>query len=159
MIQLHRNLGADWQTTGVQVFVVEGWWSKRHRRVAKVRLAPVPSSGISWSEGKGAIGRCWKTGAPHFVDLAAHFAPYEGVGSEAEWNLIPSDDRYGLTFGDFQRLRGKYGFVAVTPIVRRDKYIGCVTADMPPDGPNLSGPQVINILSGTALLVEAGGLV
>lgn len=160
LIQLHRDLGVDWETTGVQVFAKQGWWWwKRHRRLAKVRLSPVPSSGIVWSAGKGAIGRCWETGAPHAVDLAAHFAPYESIHTEEAWNTIPPRDRYGLTFNDFQRLKDKYGFVAVTPIVRKDKYVGCVTADIPPGGPNLSGPAVITILSGTAHLVGVGELV
>lgn len=97
-----------------------------------MRLAAVASSGIKWTEGKGVIGVCWATRQPQYDDLEKHFAPYANY-IYVQWNALPAAIRFGLTFSDFQAVKGKYGIVAVVPIVSSaDKYIGCVTADMPP---------------------------
>ena len=136
LVYMVRHANAEWDKTGLQVFCVrrKRWkfWIEYQVRLAKVRLVPMASSGVSWVKGKGLIGRCWETRKPHFVDLDAHFAAHANV-KQWDWDLLSSETRYGLTFEDFQRLRGKYGFVAAVPIIaRNDKYLGCVTVDMPP---------------------------
>ena len=150
---------ADWEDTGVQVFLVrrkKGFW-KVQSRAAKVRLASVPSSGIEWTEGKGMIGRCWKTRAYQAVDLQAHFAPHLEC-TAAQWNELSEDTRYGLTFEDFSRVGSRYGFVAAAPILDAyDKYLGCVSMDMPPkrdgDADALVQGEVRKALTTTAVLV------
>jgi hypothetical protein len=159
LIDLERHAGADLKTTGVQAFVVRGFWKwERQVRLAKVRLAPTASSAIRWTKDKGIIGRCWVSHAPQFEDLETYFAPYRNYDQPA-WNRLTPALRYGLSYEDFQRLNGKYGIVASVPIVNsKDKYIGCIAADTPPRAgtpPTLIKAEVLNTLSQTARLVQA----
>lgn len=152
------NLGrADWQRTGVQMFLVRGrWWWSRQERVARVRLAPRPSSGVVWSKGKGVVGRVWETRRGHVVNAVEHFAPFAGF-EEARFLALSPERRYGLSFDDFNRLKGKYGVVAGVPIVdRKDRYVGCLTADLPPDLPQaaLDASALLRSLEVTAHLVR-----
>lgn len=151
-----RHAGADWLTTGIQTFVVKGFWKPRHVRVAKVRLGPIPSSGIVWTKGKGVIGKCWETRTEQYEDLNARFAPYQAY-DRAQWDALPATDRFGLTYDDFQRLGHKYGIVAAVPIVdRNERYIGCVTVDTPHDNDRgrLQRAEVLGSLANTAQLVR-----
>jgi hypothetical protein len=151
-----RHGGADWLNTGIQAFVVKGFWRPRHVRAAKVRLGPIPSSGIVWTKGKGIIGRCWETRSPQFEDLHAQFAPYQTY-DRSKWDALGPAERFGLTYDDFQRLGHKYGMVAAVPIVdRRERYIGCVTADTPHDQERgaLKRNEALEALANTAQLVR-----
>jgi hypothetical protein len=158
LIHVARRAGADWETTGIQAFLLRRrWWGSHQVRAARMRLGAVPSSGTIWTEGKGVIGRCWATGAPQCVDLESHFAPYLTATKE-EWEALPAATRFGLTFEDFTRLGGKYGVVAAVPIIdAHDTYVGCVTADTPPLNGRPSTLQlneVLRSLASTAQLVR-----
>jgi hypothetical protein len=131
LVNLANQAHADWEKTGVQAFQVRGWWKQRQVRVARVRLAAVASSGIQWGKGKGVIGQCWATRQPQYEDLGERFAPFSEFG-RLQWEALPLETRFGLSFDEFQTVKGKYGIIAAVPIVNsRDKYVGCVTADMP----------------------------
>lgn len=134
LVYVARYAGADWETTGVQVFLVKRQGLNQVQvPAAKVRLRPIPSSGVRWVKGKGLIGRCWETQQPQFLDVAAHFRDHEHLSAEA-FEALPEATRFGLTFNDFQRLRGKYGMIAASPLVDdAGRYRGCVTADFPPE--------------------------
>lgn len=156
LIYIVRHAGADWETTGIQAFEIRRrwkWGATYHQKAAVVRLAPIPPSGIKWTEGKGLIGRCWKTRTRQFTDLAAHFSDVQHLGPE-DWRNLSDEKRYGLTFDDFQRVRGKYGIVAAVPIIsRKEKYVGCITSDMPP-GRDIAKRPVLESLATTAQLVR-----
>jgi hypothetical protein len=128
LIFLARHGGANWEKTGIQAFLVanRGWRrQEEHIRLAKIRIAAIPSSGIRWTKGKGAIGRCWETKAPQFIDLEEHFADLQHV-DESGWNTLTAEQRIGLTYSDFKQVNGKYGVVAAVPIMDREgKYRGC----------------------------------
>lgn len=131
LIVVVNDCGLKWDTTGIQAFRVTGWWfRKRQVRMAKIRLASIPSSGVQWTEGKGVIGRCWKTRRPICVDLTGDFAtlPTDIV----QWYGLERSRTFGLTLEDYRALGTKYGTVAAVPIIDgNDKYIGCVTLDTP----------------------------
>jgi hypothetical protein len=134
LVQATHHAHCDWETTGIQAFTVRR--RRLHRddqvRVGKVRLAPVPSSGIRWTTGKGAIGRCWERSAVVIADLATDFHPFLAY-TKQEWDGMAHETRYGLTFEEFQRVKDKYGLVVAVPIFSAsDRYVGCITADMPP---------------------------
>ncbi len=156
LIQMVRQAEADWETTGVQVFLVKrcGWLrQERHVRAAKVRLGASPSSGVDWPRRKGVIGRCWQTRRQQYEDLERQFRPYEDLSKE-QWDQLSEKTRFGLTFEDFQRLGGKYGIVAAVPIVdRNDRYVGCLTADMPPRR-TANKAEVLKTLTMNANLVK-----
>jgi hypothetical protein len=158
LIHVARRAGADWETTGIQAFLIRRDWRRSQQvRAGKMRLGPVPSSGITWTEGKGIIGRCWATRAPQCADLESHFAPYL-ESTRAQWDALPVETRFGLTYEDFTRLRGKYGVVAAVPIIdARDSYVGCITADTPPlNGrpATLQIDEMVRSLASTAQLVR-----
>jgi hypothetical protein len=134
LILLVRDAHANWEKTGVQVFQVKGrlWW-KKQVRVARLRLAHVAPSGVKWTKNKGMIGKCWTTREPQSKNLDEHFRAHRAL-DEFQWNTLPKTvERYGLNFAEFQKLNGKFGLVAVFPLTRGDEYIGCITADMPPE--------------------------
>lgn len=151
-----KHAGASWLDIGIQAFQVRGYWKPRHVRVAKARLRPVASSGIEWGRHKGVVGRCWASRAPQFHDLQAHFAPFVSA-DRATWDALPAATRFGLTYDDFQRLKGKYGIVAAVPIVdSTDRYVGCITADTSPTAgpPNpLARNAILDSLAQTADVV------
>jgi hypothetical protein len=149
---------ADWKKTGVQVFVVaEHWWLwESQDRAAKLRLAHIEPSGIKWTKGKGLIGRCWETGRPLSKNLETHFAPLRGL-SQSQWERRTATvDAYGLTYEEFQKIGHKYGLVAVFPLTRGDEYVGCITADMPPEcSQSVDTAKVMETLSGAAPSIAA----
>jgi hypothetical protein len=131
LVYVVRNAGADFEHTGIQAFVVRGRRRRRQVRLAKVRLGAVPTSGIVWYPDKGVVGRCWSARAAQYEDLETHFAGYRSL-SRIEWDALPADARFGLTYDDFQCLKDKYRIVAAAPIIdHRGRYIGCITADTP----------------------------
>ncbi|MGE4054191.1 MAG: hypothetical protein AB7F99_05275, partial [Vicinamibacterales bacterium] len=143
----HAN--ADWETTGLQVFQVRkrwwGWWcwfgflgTPYQARVAKLRLSATSSSGIRWTEGKGIIGKCWRTRSFECVNLETHFG---STLTEGKFAALSDANKLGLTFEDYEHLKNRYGFVAAAPILDdSDRYLGCVSMDMPPVG--WSGKQL-----------------
>ena len=154
-----KHAGAGWLDIGIQVFEVKrAWWRRNERqvRLAKVRLRAVSVSGVDWVKGKGVIGRCWETHAPQYEDLQALFAAYDGH-NQPDWDALPAAERFGLSFGDFQRLKGKYGIVAAVPIMdSHDRYIGCVAADTAPtngNGQPLQKDEILASLVSTAQIV------
>jgi hypothetical protein len=131
LVYVVRHAGVDFEHTGIQAFVVRGRLRRRQVRLAKVRLGAVPASGVVWYQDKGVVGRCWSARAAQYEDLETHFAGYRHV-SRTGWEALPPMARFGLTYDDFQRLKDKYRVVAAAPIIdRRDRYVGCVTADTP----------------------------
>lgn len=157
LIDIVNRGRADWQRTSVQMFLVRRRWRwTRHERVARVRLGPRPPSGVIWSKGKGIVGRVWETRRGHVTNVNAHFTPFADY-RESTFMALSPEVRYGLSYGDFQRLKGKYGVVAAVPIIdRKDRYVGCLTADLPPDVPQatLDTSALLESLEVTAHLVR-----
>jgi hypothetical protein len=130
---LARDCDAPWDTTAVQVFGLTGFSSRRrHKRLAKIRIAPIAASGVFWSKGKGVIGRCWETKTSQWVELDFNDI---AVSTEEEWQRLPNEKTFGLSWSDFKALGHKYGTVAAVPIMKAtdgsDNYIGCVSLDTP----------------------------
>lgn len=156
LVYVVRHAGADFEHTGIQAFVVRGRLHRRQVRLAKVRLGAVPTSGIVWYPDKGVVGRCWSARAAQYEDLETHFARYRDC-TRSEWEPLPAAARFGLTYDDFQRLKDKYRIVAAAPIIdRQDRYVGCVTADMPPDdgARSVARAAILASLATTAQLVS-----
>jgi hypothetical protein len=157
LIMLVEDAGADWQKTGIQVFRVRGglWW-KKQVPAARLRLAHFQPSRIKWTRGKGIIGKCWETGEPQSMNLEEHFRPHANI-DELGWKILPSTiERYGLSFTEFQKTKGRFGLVSVFPLTKGDKYLGCITADMPPEcSEGVDASAVRRTLSGAAPSIAA----
>jgi hypothetical protein len=158
LVGIARHSKANWETTGVQLFLVRRggflWLQQMHGLAATLRLQPTAHSGIRWTRGKGLIGQCWETQTVLLVNLDEYFRPYENH-DEGLWRRLPPDIRYGLSFAEFQKLKGKYGVVAAAPIVsEKGRYLGCVTADMPVDNKPIAERPIKNMLVNTAVFVR-----
>jgi hypothetical protein len=156
LVYVVRHCNAPWDLTGLQAFLVTGFlWRKRQVRIAKLRLASSPESGVVWKKGKGVIGRCWETRASLIENLDE--APFSNLAtvSRENWSTVLPETCYGLTHADYQALGAKYGTVAVVPIMSsRGKYIGCVTLDMPPGERLNDAGKALESLATTAELVR-----
>jgi hypothetical protein len=136
LVQVIDLTGLDWKAVGMNAFLIE----RRHRwrreqylhRIGRERISihPLPSE-VTWTKGKGVIGRCWELNSDVGVDLAKHFAPYRSL-TEAEWDALPSDERFGLSYLEFKRTE-HLGPVVATPMQEADgTIIGVVSVDGPP---------------------------
>lgn len=164
LVVLARDCGANWETTGVQAFGLKRiafsfnpWkiWRLKQVRLSKLRLGAIPASGITWTKGKGLIGRCWDTKAPQWEKLNLHFAPFMTL-TRAEWESYSPERVYGLSYDDFQATKGKFGLVAAVPIIgTTGQYLGCITMDTPASSSNrIDKNKAIQSLSLTADLVK-----
>jgi hypothetical protein len=92
-------------------------------RHGQVRLGAQKSlGGIRWTEGKGALGACWKTGKLVRAD-------YDALASG--WEAASKVDRLDLTHDESKLLEG-FGVVVVHPIFDDGDIVrGCISADAP----------------------------
>jgi hypothetical protein len=115
----------------------------------------MPESGISWEKGKGVIGLCWETKSSQNVNLDE--PPFSELmqTTKQEWTAISSSVCFGLSYNDYQALKGKYGTVIAVPIVADGGgYKGCITLDMPPKFRLTNTQQAVESLATTADLVR-----
>jgi hypothetical protein len=135
LVQIIDLTGLDWKAVGMNAFVIRSGRWRRPRylhRIGRERISihPLPSE-VVWTRGKGVIGRCWELNSDVAVDLAKHFAPYAAF-TEAEWNALPTDERFGLSYVEFRRTE-QLGPVVATPMQESNgTIIGVVSVDGPP---------------------------
>jgi hypothetical protein len=115
-----------------------GWWrwpwEQRLYRLHRERPRRAAVSGIAWRPGVGVIGRCVDRGQDVWEDLAFLDDQLGQVGA-GDWAALGPDVTYGLSFADYQRVRGKFGVVLATPLVREAptgaQVVGCISVDAP----------------------------
>lgn len=125
------------QRIGVHAYVVRNHFPSRFRpatldRIERVRLSstPVPSN-INWTAGKGVVGLCWQQQRDIAMDLDALHGPHVGCDASI-WATLGHDVTLGLSFQEFKRTTGKYGFVVATPLARPSgEVVGVIAADGP----------------------------
>ncbi|MCW2961973.1 MAG: uncharacterized protein JWM90_2360 [Thermoleophilia bacterium] len=147
-----RDAGITWDTAGLHVFVVRrigprqavvkwGWkglgrvGDRYLKRVATFRHADVlPSSGVVWTKAKGVVGVCWERNGVYGRDVATDFGDPKEWTRET-WGDEPLEERDGLDWDDFRRVsRREYGGVLAFPIQgEHDRFVGCVSLDVPAD--------------------------
>lgn len=98
------------------------------KRLDRLRPHGLNETAIPWSFGKGVIGLCWKSRKDVVLDFTKAYAPYIDC-DRTGWARAPDNVRLGLTFDEFDRIRGKYGVVIASPILDGEEFIGCVTVD------------------------------
>ena len=102
-------------------------------RVGIFKMDPqVPSSGIRWVKGKGAVGLGWTVRQGVVVDLQPHPAKVaEGPGA---FNALPAAERLNLTHDEF-RLVEHYWCVYVVPLLSDSgRLIGIATVGCTREG-------------------------
>jgi hypothetical protein len=155
LVYVVRECNAVWDLTGVQVFLVTGWWRRaRQVRVAKVRLASAPPGSVVWTKGKGVIGLCWETRTSHTAYLDR--PPFSELGTVPDYRWLEIDERtrYGLSFDEYRAFGRRYGTVIALPIMSKGKYVGCVTLDMPPEHRLTQPEKALEFLATTSDLVR-----
>ena len=105
-----------------------------------MRLAVRSPSRIHWTFQKGAIGQCWKLRQTIGFDCWQNYTPLLsfdddgnpcGPGIDArDWPTVRPEVRLGLNLG-FGQIAGNYGTVIVSPMYGGDRWIGCITVDVP----------------------------
>jgi hypothetical protein len=128
LVEVVDRADVDWTSIGVHAFLVERqYWlfgPERLRRIGRERLrSSPPPARITWTKGKGAVGRCWELGQDVGMELHPDHL------TEDQWNALPADQRLGMTFDDYERTR-HFRVVVATPILdRNDRVIGIVSID------------------------------
>ena len=133
---LQDQTGIDVRDLGIAAYIRQRvwWWPVRERLVRVYRERPrlASASGVRWRPGAGVIGRCVELGQDVCVDLAGLDELLTGV-TAAEWKELDAGLTLGLTFSEYQRLRGRFGVVLATPILVEyptgAQIVGCVAVD------------------------------
>lgn len=138
---IHDNAGFDPRDLGLAVYLVRREllrpWRRRLSAQQRVRAARRPAtSAVVWRPGKGVIGRCVSEGRDTGQDTDGDYVSL-GQVTRAQWDTTVQDSvRLGLSYDEFLEVRGKYGAVIATPIIRDGRggsvAIGCVALDGPP---------------------------
>lgn len=140
LVELEETTGVSTRQLGVSAYRLRRrlWPFRRPRleRLVRLQLVIRVTSGVAWRTGVGVIGQCVERGADIVENLAALDEQLADV-SEAEWKTLPSDLTYGLSFREYAKVRGKYGVVLATPIIKESplgsRVIGCISVDAPED--------------------------
>lgn len=119
-------LGASTYTTG----------RKRLKRVDRYRMSELPQeSKVTWISNKGVIGQAWKTSEIRHVDwLPIHKKWGKGqIKNEADWALVPDEDRFGFEMDEFNNIVDKYSEILAVPMLRAGsaKCVGVLAIDVP----------------------------
>jgi hypothetical protein len=123
-------------------------------RIARVRLSNwPPRCTIEWSEGKGVVGECWRSG-----HRQAQFVRSEStlVGcSEAEWAQAHEAVRMGLSYEEWLTTC-RYAAIMAYPLQLSDKYAGCVSLDTTQDevAQKILSQDVWSLLGDAAVAIE-----
>jgi hypothetical protein len=108
-------LGVTPRELTVHIWEIRGLVGIRHlARRAAFRLHDFDPASVIWHKGKGALGVCWKRERPYVVDIAF----LDQARDEESFCTLPQEERLGLTWGEFERLR-HYRSTLVVPLRRR----------------------------------------
>lgn len=133
---VNANPALKWDHTGINAYVVKKarvpWREDRLVRLWREKFAVSHPSGVTWTRGKGVIGKCWE----ERQDVGRNFARDYGRlvnCTEEQWNRQPERIRQGLSYAEFRRTRD-HGAVVATPILSADaKFLGYISIDAPGD--------------------------
>lgn len=117
---------------GASAYLVRGFTgSQRLRRIVRERVNDWPDeSGVSWTKGKGVVGRCWEMEVSDVVDFRELYAPITNKSRQA-WEAVGTDVHMKLKHAEYLRLHSKYDVVVVAPLRRNGKVIGVLALDIP----------------------------
>jgi hypothetical protein len=140
LLELEEVTGISTRQLGVSAYRIRRriwpFGQLRLERLLRLQLLIRVSSGIAWRPGVGVIGQCVQRGEDIVENIAALDEQLSDVPPH-EWESLGDDLTYGFTYDEFLRVRGKYGVVLATPMIREtplgSRVIGCVSVDAPAD--------------------------
>lgn len=163
LLELEEATGINARQLGVAAYRVRRpiWpFSKpRLERLLRLQLLIRVSSGIAWRPGVGVIGQCVERGEDVVENLAALDEQLDDVPPH-EWASLGDDLTYGFSYEDFRRVRGKYGVILASPMIKEtplgSRVIGCVSVDAPADAfEQLADEEVRGLVAAAAVMLAA----
>jgi hypothetical protein len=138
LLELEEATGINARQLGVSAYRLrQHIWpfaKPRLERLLRLQLLIRVSSGIAWRPGLGVIGQCIQRGEDVVENLAALDEQLSDVLPD-EWASLGDDLTYGFSYEEFLRVRGKYGVVLASPMIKEtplgSRVIGCVAVDAP----------------------------
>jgi hypothetical protein len=154
--------GIDVRDLGTSAYLRQRpWWCPwRERLIRLYRERPRlgSTSEIRWRPGVGILGISVELGQDVCMDLRVLDEILAGV-TEEEWRLLSRDVTLGLSYRDYQRVRGRYGVVLATPILQESgaetTVVGCVVVEGPPGSYDLLTSDQVRAQAGSAALILA----
>ena len=123
------------ENVGVHVWIIGGPSSElRLIRGEQFLLRERQPSAITWTKGKGVIGKCWEEEAPLIVDLESYL--YDRATDEAAFEAIPPQDRFHLEWSELVRT-ARYKTIWAAPLFDRaahPRLRGVVSIDVQSSG-------------------------
>jgi hypothetical protein len=162
LVGLEEATGINARQLGVSAYRVRRsvwpFMKTRLERLLREQLVIRVSSGIAWRPGVGVIGQCIQRGEDIVENLAALDEQLSDV-TPSEWPTLGDDLTYGFTYEEFLRVRGKYGVVLASPMIketpRGSRVIGCVAVDAPADAFSVMASESIRGLVAAAAVTLA----
>ncbi|MGH8825143.1 MAG: hypothetical protein ACRDVN_11775 [Jiangellaceae bacterium] len=163
LLELEEATGINARQLGVAAYRVRhpAWPFGRVRleRLLRMQLLIRVASGIAWRPGVGVIGQCVERGEDVVENLATLDEQLADV-SPADWASLGDDLTYGFSYDEFQRVRGKYGVVLATPMIKEtplgSRVVGCVSVDAPEDAfAAMSSEEVRGLVAAAAVTLAA----
>lgn len=163
LIELEEHTGISTRRLGIDAYRVHRpvlpFRRVRLERLLRLKLIVAVSSGITWRPGVGVVGQCVERGEDVVENLALLDEQLANVG-EDEWKTLPTDVTYGLSYEEHRKVRGKYGVVLATPMIKETPYgsrvIGCVAIDAPAEGfAALASDEVRGLVAAAAVTLAS----
>jgi hypothetical protein len=138
LLEIEEATGINARQLGVAAYRIRKpvlpFGKERLERMLRLQLVIRVASGIVWRPGVGVIGQCVARGEDVVENLATLDDQLADV-SPADWDTLGDDLTYGFSYAEFQRVRGKYGVVLASPMIREtplgSRVVGCVSVDGP----------------------------
>jgi hypothetical protein len=138
LLELEAATGISTRQLGVSAYRLRPrilpFRKRRLERLVRMQLVIRVASGIAWREGVGVIGQCVERGEDVIENLATLDEQLAEV-TAAEWEQLPPDLTYRLSYDEYTRVRGKYEVILATPMIREtplgSRVIGCIAVDAP----------------------------
>ncbi|MGH8775777.1 MAG: hypothetical protein ACRDWI_11570 [Jiangellaceae bacterium] len=163
LLELEEATGINARQLGVAAYRISTppWplGKPRLERMLRLQLLIRVSSGIAWRPGVGVIGQCVQRGEDVVENLAALDEQLADVPRH-DWASLGDDLTYGFSYEQFQGVRGKYGVVLASPMIKEaplgSRVIGCVSVDAPADAfERLADEEVRGLVAAAAVTLAA----
>lgn len=139
-----RRFQAPWRTDRTLV------------RVERVRLIDdIQESTVTFTKGKGVVGRCWEAEDTAHFDWTTMNRRHE---DDESWRPTPNSAGWnGFSELEWRRMVGRYSGVLAVPVTKSQKFVGCVAVDyrwypedIDAEVPNLNARAVKQSVGGIA---------
>jgi hypothetical protein len=163
LLELEEATGINARQLGVAAYRIRKpiwpFGKERLERLLRLQLLIRVASGIVWRPGVGVIGQCVLRGEDVVENLATLDEQLGSVSPE-DWASLGPDLTYGFSYNEFQRVRGKYGVVLASPMIREtplgSRVVGCISVDGPPGSfQALASEEIRGLVAAAAVTLAA----